>query len=241
MAAAALLHENVWVDRYRVEDAEYAYHQALANQRAGLVVQGVGLKIGVGVDNPEIQARLSAVEQENKDLKSITAILQKTVAELTARVTTLEKGSGGAAPADAPAADKKAAPADDDEDDDFDLFGDDDEDEEEAAKLAEERKAANAPKKKKPALIAKSSIVLDVKPWDDETDMAEIEAHCRAIEADGLRWGASKLVEIGYGIKKLQIIATVEDDKVGTDFLEERITANEDLVQSMDIFAFNKI
>ena len=39
MAAAALLHENVWVDRFRVEDAEYAYHQALASQRAGLVVQ----------------------------------------------------------------------------------------------------------------------------------------------------------------------------------------------------------
>ena len=34
------------------------------------ILQGVGLQIGVGVDNPEIQARLNAVEQENKDLKS---------------------------------------------------------------------------------------------------------------------------------------------------------------------------
>ena len=39
-------------------------------------------------------------------------------------------------------------------------------------------------------LIAKSSIVLDVKPWDDETDMAEVEAHVRSITADGLLWGA---------------------------------------------------
>ena len=46
---------------------------------------------------------------------------------------------------------------------------------------------------------------------------------------------------MGYGIKKLQIQCVVEDDKVGTDMLEERITAFEDYVQSMDMAAFNKI
>ena len=30
-------------------------------------------------------------------------------------------------------------------------------------------------KSKKPAVIAKSSILLDVKPWDDETDMGTLE------------------------------------------------------------------
>lgn len=43
------------------------------------------------------------------------------------------------------------------------------------------------------ALIAKSNIVLDVKPWDDETDMKEVEKLVRAIETDGLRWGACEL------------------------------------------------
>nr|ACM09080.1 Elongation factor 1-beta [Salmo salar] len=43
------------------------------------------------------------------------------------------------------------------------------------------------------------------------------------------------------GIKKLQIGCVVEDDKVGTDQLEEQITAFEDYVQSMDVAAFNKI
>ena len=38
-------------------------------------------------------------------------------------------------------------------------------------------------------MIAKSSIVLDVKPWDDETDMSEIERCVRSIETDGLLWG----------------------------------------------------
>ena len=42
------------------------------------------------------------------------------------------------------------------------------------------------------AVIAKSNIILDVKPWDDETDMAEIERLVRSIEADGLLWGSCK-------------------------------------------------
>ncbi len=39
--------------------------------------------------------------------------------------------------------------------------------------------------------------------------MAALEAGVRAIEQDGLLWGASKLVPIGYGIKKLQITLVV--------------------------------
>nr|XP_033471808.1 elongation factor 1-beta [Epinephelus lanceolatus] len=137
-----------------------------------------------------------------------------------------------------------SAPAskDDDEDDDIDLFGSDEEEDAEAARLKEERLAEYAAKKaKKPTLIAKSSILLDVKPWDDETDMAKLEECVRSIQMDGLVWGQSKLVPVGYGIKKLQISCVVEDDKVGTDILEEQITAFEDFVQSMDVAAFNKI
>uniref|UniRef100_A0A670IPC4 Eukaryotic translation elongation factor 1 beta 2 n=1 Tax=Podarcis muralis TaxID=64176 RepID=A0A670IPC4_PODMU len=96
-------------------------------------------------------------------------------------------------------------------------------------------------KRQEPALVAKSSLLLDVKPWDDETDMGKLEECVRSIQADGLVWGSSKLVPVGYGIKKLQIQCVVEDDKVGTDMLEERITAFEDYVQSMDVAAFNKI
>ena len=43
-----------------------------------------------------------------------------------------------------------------------------------------------------PAVIAKSSIVLDVKPWDDETDMKDMEAKVRTIAMDGLIWGVGK-------------------------------------------------
>ncbi|XP_054651261.1 phenylalanine--tRNA ligase beta subunit [Dunckerocampus dactyliophorus] len=128
-------------------------------------------------------------------------------------------------------------------DEDIDLFGSDDEaDSTEAARIKEQRLAEYAAKKsKKPAVIAKSSILLDVKPWDDETDMAKMEECVRSVSMDGLLWGQSKLVLVGYGIKKLQIGCVVEDDKVGTDMLEEAITTFEEYVQSVDVAAFNKI
>ncbi|CAF1589451.1 unnamed protein product [Rotaria sp. Silwood1] len=132
---------------------------------------------------------------------------------------------------------EKSAAAD--EDDDVDLFGDENEEESEQTK---QRLAAYAEKKaKKPTIVAKSTIVLDIKPWDDETDMEQLERSVRSIELDGLLWGASRLVPLAYTIKKLQISCVVEDDKVGTDILEERIMEFEDLVQSVDIASFQKI
>lgn len=90
-------------------------------------------------------------------------------------------------------------------------------------------------------LIAKSNIILDVKPWDDETDMKDVEVAVRKIACDGLLWGAAKLVPLAFGIKKLQISCVVEDEKVSIDWLTEEIQSNEDLVQSVDIAAFNKV
>merc|ERR1712187_284289 len=95
---------------------------------------------------------------------------------------------------------------------------DEEEDDAEKARVTAERLKAYAEKKsKKPALIAKTSVLFDVKPWDDETDMDEMLKSCKTIEMDGLLWGASKLVPIGYGIKKLQLMAVVEDAKVSID------------------------
>ncbi|XP_050456735.1 probable elongation factor 1-delta isoform X4 [Cataglyphis hispanica] len=131
----------------------------------------------------------------------------------------------------------------DDDNDDVDLFASDSEGEDtEAAKIREERLAEYAAKKsKKPVLIAKSNIILDVKPWDDETNMKEMENAVRKIETDGLLWGASKLVPLAFGIHKLQISCVVEDDKVSVDWLVEQIQELEDYVQSVDIAAFNKV
>ncbi|KHN71916.1 putative elongation factor 1-beta/1-delta 1 [Toxocara canis] len=128
-------------------------------------------------------------------------------------------------------------------DEDIDLFGsDDEEDDEEKARITAERlKAYEAKKAKKPAGVAKSNIIFDVKPWDDTINIAEIEKNVRGIETDGLVWGTAKVLPIAYGINKLQICCVVEDDKVSSDWLEEQITAMEDLVQSVDVVAFNKV
>merc|ERR1712126_139523 len=93
----------------------------------------------------------------------------------------------------------------------------------------------------KQAVIAKSSLLLDVKPWDDETDMAKMEELVRTIQCDGLVWGQSKLVPLAFGIKKLQISAVIEDEKVSTDWLDEEICSFQDHVQSMDIAKFNNL
>merc|ERR1712098_150665 len=135
------------------------------------------------------------------------------------------------------------AAAEEEDDDDVDLFGsDDEEDDEEKKRITEEGlKAYNEKKAKKPKVIAKTSVLFDVKPWDDETDMEAMKEACKSIEMEGLVWGATKLVPVGYGINKLQIMCTVEDDKVSIEELSEKMTEFEDFVQSVDVAAMNKI
>jgi translation elongation factor EF-1beta len=72
-------------------------------------------------------------------------------------------------------------------------------------------------------------------PADDETDMKALEEAVRSIEKDGLVWGASKRVPVGYGVSKLQISLVVEDEKISLDELQEEIAGFEDYVQSSDI------
>ncbi|TTC44348.1 Elongation factor 1-delta [Bagarius yarrelli] len=183
-------------------------------------------------DQSELVARVKMVD----DLRAM-------LSKLESRMSGLEKNqsqaSKAAVPPQAPASKPKVAvKEEEEEDDDIDLFGSDEEDEEAERIKAQRVQEYAAKKAKKPALIAKSSIILD---WDDETDMAKLEECVRSVQMDGLLWGASKLVPVGYGIKKLQINCVVEDDKVGVDILEEEITKFEDYVQSVDVAAFNKI
>ncbi|XP_039546047.1 eukaryotic translation elongation factor 1 delta b (guanine nucleotide exchange protein) isoform X3 [Pimephales promelas] len=200
---------------------------------------------GSAADYGELAARIKNLELENQSLHTVVEDLRLALGRMESRVSALEKRSSaptvnGTGPQKASSAPLKEE--EDEEEDDIDLFGSDEEVDEEAERLKEQRLQEYAAKKaKKPVLIAKSSILLDVKPWDDETDMKKLEECVRSVQVDGLLWGASKLVPVGYGIKKLQINCVVEDDKVGTDFLEEEITKFEDYVQSVDVAAFNKI
>ncbi|CAG7786495.1 unnamed protein product [Allacma fusca] len=209
------------IDTTKLAEAERRYYEHLS---------------GVNPDD-------AAMREENARLKKNIEDLQNQVKQLNERVSKLELAAGGKPVETKPPVvssgdtNKKV-----EDDDDVDLFGSDDEEDAEAAKVREQRLAEYAAKKtKKPALVAKSNVILDVKPWDDETDMKVLETEVRKIEMDGLLWGSAKLVPLAYGIKKLQIATVVEDDKVSIDELTEKIQEIEDYVQSVDIAAFNKI
>jgi len=189
--------------------------------------------------------RLSYIEAEEHHRKKVTNANESSVPdEIGSMGETITMSQSNVATSHSAEA---AATSKNSDDDDFDIFGDDDDDEEEEETEEERKKKEelltqyNLKKSQKPVLIAKSNIVLDVKPWDDETDLAEMERLVRTIEMDGLLWGNSKLVPVGYGIRKLQISCVVEDEKVGSEILDEEITKFEDYVQSVDIAAFNKI
>jgi len=146
--------------------------------------------------------------------------------------------TGEASPAPAPTGKKDEEAGDDD----IDLFGSDEEEDAEAEKLKAERVAAyNAKKANKPKTVAKSVVTLEVKPWDDETDLEALEKSVRSIGQEGLVWGSSKFVAVGYGIKKLQITLVIEDELVSLDELQERIAEFEDYVQSSDVAAMQKL
>ena len=69
-----------------------------------------------------------------------------------------------------------------------------------------------------------------------------MEARVREVSMPGLAWGqAAKRVPIGYGLHKLQMLAIVTDDEASVDDLQERIEALDELVQSVDVAAFNKL
>ena len=91
-------------------------------------------------------------------------------------------------------------------------------------------------------MIAQSLVLFEVKPLDDTTDLDEMAKKILDISMDGLYWKTEyKKEPVAFGIFKLIIGVTVEDEKVSVDALQEKIEGFEDMVQSVEILAFNKI
>jgi len=122
----------------------------------------------------------------------------------------------------------------------MDLFGSDNEEDAAAAKAAAEK--AKAGKKPKKVVIAQSLVLFEVKPLDSETDIDAMAKAILDIKMDGLYWKTEyKKIPLVFGLFKIVIGMTVEDDKVSVDDVQEKIEALEDMVQSVEIAAFNKI
>merc|ERR1711937_350178 len=99
------------------------------------------------------------------------------IASYKSEFASLPAGAASAAPAAAA-----------EEDDDVDLFGSEDDEEDErikAQRVAEYNARREAKEAKKGKVIAKSNIILDIKPWDDETDLEAMEKSIRSITMDG--------------------------------------------------------
>jgi len=141
---------------------------------------------------------------------------------------------------------KAAAPKKDDDDMD-DLFGSDDDDEDaaEAAKKAATaaKEKATAAKKPKKVVIAMSLVMLEVKPMDDTVDLDVLAKKLFAeITQDGLYWKTEYRKDpVAFGIFKLIVGFSLEDDKVSVDDIVERIEQLDEFVQSVEIAVFNKI
>jgi len=265
--ACPLASERVWVDKFQYHDAEKKHFENLskvhgtgggsgectlaseiakARQHIKNSLERMdGIAALASTPGKDVLERIATLEKENATLRTLVDELKKISLRSEDRIKVLESrlDDGGNVAVSTPAPASKPPTKVEENDDGVDLFASDSEDEDEAAaKIREQRLAEYAAKKsKKPALIAKSNVILDVKPWDDETDMKVIEQDVRKITTDGLLWGAAKLVPLAFGIKKLQISCVVEDEKVSIDWLTEEIEKLEDNVQSVDVAAFNKI
>ena len=95
--------------------------------------------------------------------------------------------------------------------------------------------------KPKKVVIAKSILVFDVKIYEAETDLNKLAEKVYEIKMDGLVWNREhKILDVAFGIKKLQIGCVIEDDKILTDDLFEIIEAWEE-VQSTDTVTMQKV
>jgi len=95
----------------------------------------------------------------------------------------------------------------------------------------------------KKVVVAKSLVILEIKPWGPETDLDELAKKVlKEVAMDGLVWKTEyKKEPVAYGVFKIVIGVVVEDAKVSVDDIQEQIESFEDYVQSVDIAAFNKL
>ena len=149
-----------------------------------------------------------------------------------------------------------AKPADDD---DFDMGFDDEEDEDEEAqaaadkaraermaaalKLKQEADAKKDLKPKAPKPVERSLVVLEVKPWEADTDLVKVWNHIKDNKSqEGLTWGLShKLEPVAFGVMKLVMTCSIVDSLVLMDDITDFIEGLEEWVQSVNVVSMNKI
>ena len=87
------------------------------------------------------------------------------------------------------------------------------------AELIAKQKEEAKNKKKKAPPVAKSLVILEVKPWGKEVDLDALgKKIIDEVVMDGLDWKTEfKKEPVAYGVKKIVIGCVVEDEKVSVD------------------------
>lgn len=81
-----------------------------------------------------------------------------------------------------------------------------------------------------------------MKVYEQGFDLDGLAQKILALEIEGLTWNKEpKKLDVAYGIQKLQVGCVIEDDKVLTDDIFDKITAWEDDVQSVDMVSMQKL
>ena len=79
-------------------------------------------------------------------------------------------------------------------------------------------------------MIAQSLVMFEVKSADSETDLDKVAQNIFKIKMEGLYWKTEfKKEPVAFGIFKLIIGVTVEDEKVSVDGLQEKIEEFEEV------------
>jgi translation elongation factor EF-1beta len=93
--------------------------------------------------------------------------------------------------------------------------------------------------------MGKSSLILDIsvsEPNPSQEILTELENKIKSIKMPGLQcWGAVEVIPVAYGLVKLRIISTIEDELSVDDLTEQISEVDEENIRSVTIFAFNKI
>lgn len=119
MTTNFLVHEKIWFDKFKYDDAERSFYERMngpvpgpSRQENGASVilrdiarareniqkslagsSGPGASSGPGGDHSELAVRIASLEVENQNLRGVVQDLQRAVSKLEARLSALEKSS----------------------------------------------------------------------------------------------------------------------------------------------------
>lgn len=82
-------------------------------------------------------------------------------------------------------------------------------------------------------------IVLAIRPWSHEQDMDVMTTRITGMSTDGITWGATHVVDIGYGVRELHIAIVCDTSITSIDSLLEELLSMEDLISQVSITLWN--